>query len=52
LLANAHVWGINAYSAPVMHLRRLVAGNLFDTYAASFEAVWAASEPAPALLQA
>ncbi len=48
LLVNAHVWGVNAYSAPVTHLRRLVAGSLFDTYAASFEAVWAASVPAPA----
>src|SRR5215211_1377824 len=49
LLINAHMWGVNAYSAPVTHLRRLVAGSLFDTYAASFEAVWAASEPAPSL---
>ena len=47
LLVNAHVWGVNAYSAPVTHLRWLVAGSLFDTYAASFESVWAASEPAP-----
>jgi hypothetical protein len=45
LLVNAHVWGVNAYSAPVTHLRRLVAGSLFDN-TASFEAVWAASEPA------
>jgi hypothetical protein len=52
LLVNAHVWGVNAYSAPVTHLRRLVAGSLFDTYAASFEAVWAASEPAPSLAEA
>ena len=52
LLVNAHVWGVNAYSAPVTHLRRLVAGSLFDTYTASFEAVWAASEPAPSLTEA
>jgi hypothetical protein len=47
LLVNTHVWGVNAYSAPVTHLRRVVAGSLFDTYAASFEAVWAASVLAP-----
>src|SRR4030095_5536433 len=41
MLVNTHVWGVNAYNAPVMHLRRLVGGSLFDTYAASFEAVWA-----------
>jgi hypothetical protein len=52
LLVNAHVWGVNAYSAPVLHLRRLVAGSLFDTYAASFEAVWAASEAAQPLIEA
>jgi hypothetical protein len=49
LLVNAHVWGVNAYSAPVMHLRRAVTGSLFDAYAASFEAVWATSEPASLL---
>jgi hypothetical protein len=47
LLVNAHVWGVNAYSAPVTHLRRVTAGSLFDTYAASFEAMWATSEAAP-----
>lgn len=52
LLVNAHVWGVNAYSAPVLHLRRLVAGSLFDTYAASFEAVWAASEAVQPLIEA
>jgi hypothetical protein len=45
LLANAHVWGVNAYMAPVLHLRRLAEGSLFDTYAGSFEAVWATSRP-------
>ncbi|NYV73949.1 DUF5919 domain-containing protein [Streptomyces sp. UH6] len=48
-LVNAHVWGVNAYAAPVWHLRRNGGGNgsggLFDTYADSFEAVWATAEP-------
>jgi hypothetical protein len=47
MVVNAHVWGVNAYSAPVMHLRRLGSGSLFDTYAASFEAVWQTSQPVP-----
>jgi hypothetical protein len=46
MLVNAHVWGVNAYNAPLMHLRRL-GGGLFDTYAASFEAVWQTSQPVP-----
>jgi hypothetical protein len=45
LLVNAHVWGVNAYLAPVLHLRRLAGGSLFDTYTGSFEAVWATSRP-------
>jgi hypothetical protein len=46
MLVNTHVWGLSAYSAPVLHLRRLGAGGVFDTYARSFEAVWATSRPA------
>jgi transcriptional regulator with XRE-family HTH domain len=46
MLVNAHIWGQNAFGAPVLHLRRLVDGGLFDTYATSFEAVWATAQPA------
>jgi hypothetical protein len=46
MLVNTHVWGLSAFAAPVLHLRRLVAGGLFDTYAQSFEAVWATATPA------
>lgn len=45
VLVNAHVWGVNAFGAPVWHLRRTGAGTLFDTYAASFDAVWNAALP-------
>ncbi|OKJ17023.1 XRE family transcriptional regulator [Kitasatospora sp. CB01950] len=45
VLVNAHVWGVNAFGAPVWHLRRTSAGKLFDTYAASFDAVWNAALP-------
>ncbi|MCZ4118788.1 XRE family transcriptional regulator [Streptomyces sp. H39-S7] len=44
-LVNAHVWGVNAYAAPVWHLRRNTGGGLFDTYAESFAAVWATATP-------
>lgn len=40
-LVNAHVWGVNAYAAPVWHLRRHQKSGMFDTYADSFDAVWA-----------
>ncbi|MFJ5849049.1 XRE family transcriptional regulator [Streptomyces sp. NPDC092903] len=45
-LVNAHVWGVNAYAAPVWHLRRHETGGMFDTYAESFDAVWATATPA------
>ncbi|MGV9270149.1 helix-turn-helix domain-containing protein [Kitasatospora sp. NPDC003701] len=45
VLVNAHVWGVNAFGAPVWHLRRTGAGTLFDTCAASFDAVWNAALP-------
>ncbi len=44
-LINAHVWGVNAYGAPVWHLRRNGKGGLFDTYAGSFDAVWGTATP-------
>lgn len=40
MLVNAHVWGVNAYAAPVWHLRRAEGGRMFDGYAESFDAVW------------
>ncbi|MFE3028919.1 helix-turn-helix domain-containing protein [Nocardia tengchongensis] len=40
MLVNAHLWGVNAFGAPVWHLRRTLDGGLFDTYTESFNAVW------------
>ncbi|MFI1964928.1 helix-turn-helix domain-containing protein [Streptomyces pathocidini] len=45
VLVNAHAWGVNAYGAPVWHLRRDPGGRMFDTYAESFDAVWATASP-------
>ena len=50
MLVNTHIWGANAYSSPVLHLRQVQGGSLFAGYAKSFDAVWAACrtvEPAP-----
>ncbi|WP_328474510.1 XRE family transcriptional regulator [Streptomyces sp. NBC_00448] len=44
-LVNAHVWGVNAYAPPVWHLRRHQESGMFDTYADSFDAVWATATP-------
>lgn len=44
-LVNAHVWGVNAYAAPVWHLRRHETAGMFDTYAESFDAVWTTATP-------
>ncbi|MFD3329017.1 helix-turn-helix domain-containing protein [Streptomyces sp. NPDC058701] len=40
MLVNTHVYGIGAYLAPVLHLRRLPGGGLFNTYANSIEQTW------------
>lgn len=40
MLVNTHVYGFMAAHAPVMHLRRLSGGDLFETYSESFESVW------------
>jgi len=45
MLVNAHVWGVNAYGAPVWHLRQHSEGRMFDSYAQSFEAVWDTAQP-------
>ena len=40
MLVNTHVYGFMAGHAPVLHLRQLSAGSMFQTYAESFETVW------------
>jgi hypothetical protein len=45
LLVNAHAYGVPAGQSPVLHLRRLLGGRLFDHYLASFERVWQAARP-------
>lgn len=40
MLVNTQVFGFMAGHAPVLHLRQLSAGNMFQTYSESFETVW------------
>lgn len=40
MLINTHIYGRNAFDAPVLEIHRTVRGGLFDAYAESFEAVW------------
>jgi hypothetical protein len=52
MLVNAHVYGAPAAHSPVLHLRRLPGGRLFDHYQASFERVWeqASADNVPGVL--
>ncbi|MGW4594886.1 XRE family transcriptional regulator [Streptomyces sp. NPDC004457] len=45
MLVNPHVYGIGAYLAPVLHLRRLPGGGLFDTYTNSIDHTWENARP-------
>jgi transcriptional regulator with XRE-family HTH domain len=40
LLVNAHIYGVGATNAPVLHLRRVAGGNMVTTYIESFDRVW------------
>lgn len=46
MIVNTHVYGVLGAHAPALHLRKLGAGDLFDTYAKSFVDVWTLSKPA------
>ncbi|MFH8793289.1 XRE family transcriptional regulator [Streptomyces sp. NPDC017941] len=45
MLSNGHLYGVGAYMAPVLHLRRVPGGELFDAYADSVEKVWESARP-------
>jgi transcriptional regulator with XRE-family HTH domain len=45
LLANPHIYGQPASANPVLHLKWADANGWFDTYADSFDAVWAGARP-------
>jgi hypothetical protein len=45
MLVNPHVYGVGAYMAPVLHLRRLSGSGLFETYANSINHTWENARP-------
>ncbi|GAA3044382.1 XRE family transcriptional regulator [Actinokineospora globicatena] len=45
MLVNMHVYGFVAGHAPLLHLRRLSGGDLFETYSESFDSVWGLAKP-------
>ncbi|WP_036328126.1 XRE family transcriptional regulator [Microbispora sp. ATCC PTA-5024] len=45
LLVNTHVYGTPAGNAPVLHLRKVVGGDMVTTYVDSFERVWEQATP-------
>jgi hypothetical protein len=40
-----HLYGTIGYRAPLLHLRRLGAGGVFDTFAGHFGGLWATTTP-------
>ena len=48
MLVNAHTYGAAAVESPLLHLRSVPRGRLFEHYMRSFERVWAGSTPLPA----
>jgi transcriptional regulator with XRE-family HTH domain len=45
MLVNTHIYNYPAAQAPVLHLRRVAGGDMFNTYLDSFEAVWDGAVP-------
>jgi phosphatidylserine/phosphatidylglycerophosphate/cardiolipin synthase-like enzyme len=40
MLVNQHIYGTYGYIAPILHLKRQVGADLFDTYMRSLDLVW------------
>ena len=45
MLVNPHIYSMPTFRAPVLHLRRIDGGPLFNTYVDCFEHAWARSRP-------
>lgn len=46
-LINNHTYASQAGRSPVLHLKKVPGGQLFDYYQSAFERVWATGEPVP-----
>jgi hypothetical protein len=40
MLINQYIYGTYGYIAPILHIRKVAGGDLFETYMKSFELVW------------
>lgn len=49
MLVNTHVYGAPAAQNPVLHLRAVPDGRVFDHYVASFDRVWKTARPVRAV---
>jgi len=45
MLVNPHIYSMPAFRAPIIHLRRIEGGPLFQTYVECFERIWDGSRP-------
>jgi transcriptional regulator with XRE-family HTH domain len=45
MLINPHIYGMPAFRAPILHLRRIEDGPLFQTYVECFEKIWSGARP-------
>jgi transcriptional regulator with XRE-family HTH domain len=43
MLVNPHIYSMPAFRAPIIHLRRIQDGPLFETYVECFDRIWASS---------
>lgn len=44
MLVTPHMYGTPGYRAPLLHVRRLTSGGIFDAFASHFERVWEATD--------
>src|SRR5690242_2093097 len=45
MFVTPHLYGLHGSKAPLLHIRRLGTGGIFDTFQQHFEDVWATSKP-------
>ncbi|WP_322780260.1 helix-turn-helix transcriptional regulator [Frankia sp. Cas4] len=45
MLVNPHIYSMPAFRAPIIHLRRIEGGPLFQTYGECFEHIWSNCRP-------
>jgi hypothetical protein len=45
MLVTPHLYRTPGHSAPLLHLRRMMANGLFDRFATHFESVWSDAKP-------